>query len=255
MNRLTCLLLTALIVLISGTWCSGKTSEETNELLTNHPSRLNSAPAAYTGTVVETMNTSGYTYVRIDTGKEKIWVAAPEFQVKVGDKVKAPQGAPMKNYRSKTLNRTFGMVYFVGKIGVLEKEQAAGLASSDHPNLNSGSKGSQQVPSVVDFSGITRPDGGKTVAEIHNEKKDLSGKKIIVRGKVVKFNSKIMGTNWAHIQDGTGAEGTNDLTVTTSANVKAGDTVLVRGVVAVDKDFGSGYKYKVIIEDAMITVE
>jgi hypothetical protein len=76
-----------------------------------------------------------------------------------------------------------------------------------------------------------------------------------VRGKVVKYNSGIMGKNWLHIQDGSGAAGSNDLTVTTSANTKVGDTVLVAGVLSANKDFGSGYKYALIVQDAKVTVE
>ena len=72
---------------------------------------------------------------------------------------------------------------------------------------------------------------------------------------MVKFNGGILGTNWLHIQDGTGTEGSNDLTVTTSAVVKVGDTVLVRGAVSLDRDFGSGYRYGVIVEGATVTVE
>lgn len=64
-----------------------------------------------------------------------------------------------------------------------------------------------------------------------------------------------MGKNWLHLQDGSGVEGTNDLTVTTTTTVKVGDVVLVNGVVSVDRDFGYGYSYDVIIEDAEVTVE
>ena len=76
-----------------------------------------------------------------------------------------------------------------------------------------------------------------------------------VRGKVVKFTPEIMGKNWIHLQDGTGAAGTNDLTVTTSAMAKKGDTVVISGALVIDKDFGYGYAYDVIIEDADVTVE
>jgi hypothetical protein len=64
-----------------------------------------------------------------------------------------------------------------------------------------------------------------------------------------------MGKNWIHLRDGTGSEGSNDLTVTTDGSAKIGDTVLVRGALVADKDFGHGYKYPVLIEDAQITVE
>ena len=78
------------------------------------------------------------------------------------------------------------------------------------------------------------------LAEVFAGKDQLAGKPVVVRGKVVKTNANIMGKNWLHVRDGSGAEGTNDLTVTmagTAPNV--GDTVVVKGTVALNKDFGS----------------
>ncbi len=108
---------------------------------------------------------------------------------------------------------------------------------------------------AVEITGVAKAAGGKTVGEIFAATADLAGKEVLFRGKVVKFNSGIMGKNWLHVQDGSGAAGTNDLTVTTDAVAKVGDTVLVKGVLGTDKDFGFGYKYAVIVEDAAITVE
>lgn len=95
---------------------------------------------------------------------------------------------------------------------------------------------------------------GKTVAEIYAGKDSLAGTVVNVRGKVVKFSSQIMGKNWAHVQDGTGSAGTNDLTVTTQDAAKVGDTVLVSGTITLNKDFGAGYFYALIIEEAKLTV-
>ena len=109
---------------------------------------------------------------------------------------------------------------------------------------------------AVDLTGIAKAEGGKTVAEVFTGKDQLAGQKVIVRGKVVKANANIMGKNWLHVRDGSGAEGTNDLTVTTSSAVPSvGDIVLVTGTVLLNKDFGMGYKYPVIIEDAEVTVQ
>lgn len=108
----------------------------------------------------------------------------------------------------------------------------------------------------VDLAGIAKADGGKTVAEVFAEKDQLAGQPVVVRGKVVKSNPGIMGKNWIHVRDGSGAEGTNDLTVTTSGAVpEVGDTVLVKGPLSLNKDFGMGYVYDVIVEDAEVTVE
>jgi len=108
----------------------------------------------------------------------------------------------------------------------------------------------------IDLTGIAKADGGKTIAEVYAEKDQLGDATIIVRGKVVKTNAEIMGKNWLHVRDGSGAEGSNDLTVTTAGELpKVGDTVLVSGKVSLNKDFGMGYQYPVIMEDAEVTVE
>jgi type IV pilus biogenesis protein CpaD/CtpE len=108
----------------------------------------------------------------------------------------------------------------------------------------------------VDLTGIAKADGGLTVAEVYADPAKLAGQKVIVRGKVVKTNAGIMGTNWVHVRDGSGADGTNDLTVTTKGEVpKVGETVVVTAPVTLNKDFGMGYVYPVILEDAAVTVE
>jgi exonuclease VII large subunit len=110
----------------------------------------------------------------------------------------------------------------------------------------------------IDLAGIAKAEGGKTVGEVFGESTALAGKPVSVRGKVVKVNAQIMGKNWLHLRDGSGsdADATNDLTVTTAGELpKVGDTVLVSGQVTTNKDFGMGYQYPVIIEDAAVKVE
>jgi len=208
--------------------------------------------AGISGKVAETMDASGYTYVQVDTGKDKIWVAGPQTAVKVGDEVYIPGGSPMPNFESKTLNRTFDQIIFAPSIMVGGADQAMSTPVSSEPKPQAA----PATPAApVDFSGITKPQGGKTVAEIFAGRQELNGKNVLLRGKVVKFMSGIMGKNWLHVKDGTGTPGTDDLVVTTQSEAKVGDTVLVKGTVAADKDFGSGYRYDVIAEDAEITVE
>ncbi len=210
--------------------------------------------ASFSGKVVETMNAATYTYVQVDTGTKKIWAAAPQFAVKVGDSVVIAEGMEMRNYPSKTLNRTFDVVYFTGSVQVNGQQPAAAPGVAELPK-NHPPIGGASAKSAKDFSSIRKAQGGKSIEEVYSGKANLSGKQTTVRGKVVKFNANIMGKNWIHIQDGTGAVGSNDLLVTSATEVKVGATVLVTGVVAVNKDFGANYKYAVMIEDAKVVVE
>ncbi len=102
---------------------------------------------------------------------------------------------------------------------------------------------------------ITKAKGGYTVEELYAKKAALNGKKVVVRGKAVKFNAGIMGRNWLHLQDGSGKPGADDLTVTTNDNVKVGDIITVTGVIATNKDFGGGYSYEVVLEQATISAK
>ena len=215
--------------------------------------------APQTGKVLEVLNASNYTYLRVDTGKEKLWLAAPQTKVKAGEKIMFGAGLPMKNFQSKSLGRTFETVYFVDQVAregnkpVARQVAQAGPQTlpQGHPSIDT----KNDTGAKMDFSRITKASGGKTIAEIYAQKAQLAGKKTAVRGKVVKYNAGIMGKNWIHLKDGTGSEGSNDLAVTTKSEAKVGDTVLVRGNVVTDKDYGYGYKYPVIIEDAEVTVE
>lgn len=212
--------------------------------------------AGTSGTVTETMDAAGYTYVQVDNGTEKIWAAAPAFAVSVGDSVVVPDGMPMNNYHSKTLNRDFPVVYFVDSVLNASAPAAPAVASTGMPAGHPATAAAAPAPEV-DLTNIAKADGGLNVGEIYADQANLSGKEIALRGKVVKFSPQIMGKNWLHIQDGSGDQtaGTNDLTVTTDITANVGDTVLVSGALTVDKDFGYGYQYDVIIEDAKVTVE
>ena len=123
------------------------------------------------------------------------------------------------------------------------------------PSGSQGDRGAKAEEVELDLSGIERAAGGQTIEELYAGKEELAGREIVVRGRVVKFLSGIMGKNWLHLRDGTGAPGSDDLTVTTDATVEEGSTVVVRGRVTTDKDFGAGYRYELIVEDAQITVE
>ena len=101
------------------------------------------------------------------------------------------------------------------------------------------------------------PSGGVTIAEVWQRKAELAGSQVTVQGRVVKYNAAILGRNWVHIQDGSGdaAAGDNDLIVTTKSTTEVGETVVLTGNIVLDKDFGAGYSYPVLIEDASITNE
>ena len=246
------LLIIAGLVALTFAGCKSETPEPTEQAAA--PVQK-AAPAAQgqSGSVVETMSSGGYTYVLVDTGSEQVWAAAPEFTVNVGDEVVVPNGMVMQNHTSKTLDRTFEQILFVDAVMVGGADSSSALPDG-HPAAVPEEHSKPAVSADnVDLSNVKKAD--QTVAEIFSQKDALAGKEVAVRGKVVKFSEQIMQTNWVHLQDGTGADGANDLVVTTDAVVAKGDTVLVTGVLTANKDFGFGYKYDAIIEGAQVVVE
>jgi len=225
----------------------------------------------FTGKVLETMSTAGYTYVLVDTGQQKLWAACTTSTVAKGDTVTVLGGMPMANFHSKSLNRDFPMIYFTGRIALAGDAAGADTPPAlppGHPALPAPAPAvlPPNHPSLTDHAppvsmpkavAITKAEGGQTVQEIVSGGAKLAGQSVKVRGVVVKYNAKVMGKNWLHLQDGSGGleKNDNDLTVTTAAEVKLGDTVVVTGKVSTNKDFGAGYKYAVLLEDAQVKVE
>ena len=226
-----------------------------------------------TGTIIETMNASGYTYMLVESGAEKTWVAIPATTVEKGTVINYYEGMVMKNFTSKTLDRTFDAVVFSSGLageGAEVTQQPAVEKMNDSfsaavkaeknaekatpiPEMSAGSTGAIAPLEEIAIEKSTAANG-YTVEEIFTKAKDLSGKKVQIHGKVVKFSPLIMGKNWIHLQDGTGnpMQNSHDLVVTSGETVEVGSIVTVEGLLAAEKDFGAGYKYTAIVEDALI---
>jgi hypothetical protein len=151
----------------------------------------------------------------------------------------------MTKFESKSLKRVFDEVYF----GTL----APANAESSGP---AGASSARQSPEQVAVGKVEKATGAdaRTVSELWAEKASLAGKTVSIRGTVVKYNEGVMGKNWIHLQDGSGdaKQGTNDITVTSLDGAAKGETITIKGTVRTNKDFGAGYSYAVIVEDAKV---
>ncbi len=200
------------------------------------------AQAKFSGVVLETMAASKYTYVLLDTGKNKVWLAGPKIKVMVGDKLSASEGMEMNNFTSKTLKKTFEKIYFIPKWLVTGNKVAqSGHAANEHTKVNT----------QIFVKTIKHHRDEIAIGKIYEHKSQYKGKKVRVRGTVVKFLTQIMGKNWIHLQDGS-SEKYPDLTITTTESVKVGDVVKLEGIITTEKDFGFGYFYPVIMENAVL---
>lgn len=226
-----------------------------------------------TGMVLETMNASGYTYILVESNSQQNWVAIPAATVKKGSQVSYLEGMTMSNFTSKTLERTFDTIIFSPGLAnnTKQEEHVQGQPPADdsfeaalHAENDAASSPLPMTESVGSSGAIiplqeisiakSTAENGYTVGEVFEKAKDLNGTKVSVNGKVVKFSPNIMGRHWVHIQDGTGdpMQNSHDLVITTAEEVEVDSTITLEGVLAADKDFGAGYKYVVIIEEASV---
>jgi hypothetical protein len=206
-------------------------------------------------TVKEVIQTTNYTYLRVEKQGQEEWIAVTQEDFKEGDVVYFENGLQMNNFESKELGRTFDVIYFVQEIGsepIMHQQQKAapGGMKGNQPGGMMGTTPQKPVINKLDIK-IDQPTGGVSIAEIYANKAKYAGKIIKVKGQVTKINEGIMGRNWVHIQDGT-ADGDNfDLTVTTEDGSMVGEIITFSGTLSVDKDFGAGYVYSVILEDGI----
>jgi hypothetical protein len=208
----------------------------------------NPAAATLSGEVVESLDVDSYTYLRLKTKDGETWAAVNRAIVQKGARVTIDNAVVMREFESKALNRRFDRIVF----GTLAGSAGAAGKGGDLGALHAGVGGPTDVGDVK-VAKATGPNA-RTVAEIATRSAELKDKTVMVRGKVVKFTPAVLGRNWVHLRDGTGsaADGSNDVLVTTADQAKVGDVVLATGVVHTNRDLGSGYSYKVLIEEATL---
>ncbi len=207
-----------------------------------------------TGKVVEAINSGGYTYLHLEKDGVKSWVAIPELYVTVGDEVELLGGVEMGEFTSKPLSRKFDQIIFSN--GPTEKYNKTRKENA-HKGVDMGKpapgkkKGSGKV---VEGLKVEKAPGENSYSleEIMQKRTELQGKTIVVRGQVVKVSAEIMGRNWVHITDASGGKWNNKLVVTTKDTPEVGDIVTATGVFHNNVDFGGGYYYEIILEDATV---
>lgn len=176
--------------------------------------------------VLQTLPASRYVYLYVIEGQEKHWLATSKMNVVVGDKFRYKSGLLKTNFESKEHGRVFDRIYLVSEL-IPEKK---GLPKS-------GSSGPYKVEAK----------GSITVAELIKNKEKYAGKTVRVSGVCTKINPNIMGRNWIHIKDGSRDD--YDLVVTSQAVIPKGHPVTMQAIVSLNKDFGSGYSYEILLEE------
>lgn len=202
---------------------------------------------------LEVIQTSSYTYVKVQEDTSVNWVAIPKMEAVVGETYYSNGAMEMRNFSSKELQRTFPLIYFMDFLS----KTPEGTIKVNAPTTGDMTKA--KMPEHGTKSKLQREEvsvqlapGGIRISELLRNRMNYVGKVVKIRGQVIKYNEHIMGKNWVHLQDGTSFNHEYDLVVTTSKKVNVGDIVIFKGIISLNKDFGSGYSYEILMEDATI---
>lgn len=201
--------------------------------------------------VKESIPAGGYVYILGEQGDDLKWFAASLREVNIGDVYYYDEPLLMKDFYSKELDRPFDEINFLMKIS--RNPEDLKEVTEMNKEMKMPSKPSGKITTDQKDISIDIPKKGISIGQLYENLKNYDGKKVLIRGEIVKFSPEIMNTNWVHIQDGTSFDGKYDLTLTTDLEVNVGDVKTFEGTVVLDKDFGYGYFYEVLIEKAKIT--
>jgi len=199
--------------------------------------------------VLEIKEVMGYDYLKVDQNGTQCWVAIAKAPVKVGDMIGYDTNTVMKNFHSKTLNKTFNEIVFANEVYLPSKPATLKEELMQHPVEKKAA-----VKRAADFV----EKAFYTVEELFRYRKNLEGKNVSVKAKVKKISHNIMKRDWVHLEDGTGSETahTEDIVFTSEhTSVKAGENIVATGTIVIDKDFGYGYFYPVLGEKASFKVQ
>jgi len=211
--------------------------ESSSGMSTNVSTKANDG---HTVTVLQVLPTDKYVYLRVSEDEEEFWVAVGKQEAEVGEKYFFKGGLLKTNFHSKEYDRTFDKVYLVSKLMPLsnaKRDRQTVKTKSKSPSNDQIIKGERHPESV-------------SIADIVSTPENYKDQSIIVSGLCTKLNANIMSRNWIHLKDGSNDE--YDFVVTSDIAVPEGHFVSMKGVITLDKDFGAGYRYSIIMEEAEI---
>ncbi len=203
-----------------------------------------SGDGAVTVKVKAVEQVANYTYLLVKGKGPEYWIAVSSTEIEIGESITYQGGMLMENFHSKELDRTFEKVLFLD-----------GLDGSQTPSNTDAMLGTSQGSDINTDRLETRIDaeeGTVSIADIYADPAAYEGKTIRVKGEVAKFNPNIMERNWIHLQDGTDFEGKYDLTITSQEGFVVGQVLTIEGILALNRDFGYGYSYEVLLEKATV---
>jgi len=196
--------------------------------------------------VLEALDGGSYTYLRLSQDGNEFWAAISARPVVLGKNYYYQESVVMKDFESKQLQKTFESIMFIDYFGEFPREMNR---AAPHTSTASHTSTSKKENLTIEYD-----QDELSLGELFENKDSYNGKQVKVKGEVVKISKNIMDRHWIHIQDGTSYGDQYDLTVTmnTAVGFDVSDIISFKGTISLDKDFGAGYLYPVIMEDAQV---
>jgi hypothetical protein len=194
--------------------------------------------------VKEVLQTASYTYLLVEEADTSQWLAVPKINAQVGEEYFYQGGNIMKDFRSATLNRTFDSVLFLG--GIVNANP-----NKSRPSHTLITEKSMRTETKIDLE-IRPQENEISIKELFANREKYADKIIRIRAQVTQFSDSIMGKNWIHMQDGSDYNGAFDLVATSEEFISVGEIAVFEGKILLNKDFGFGYFYEILMEETQI---
>lgn len=228
------LLISTLFILTSATGCFAQIQKKFGE---NHPN-------VHKVIVDSVLQTTSYTYLLVKEDNNLQWLAIPKKEASIGETFYFQGGMEMRDFKSQELKRMFPSVLFLEGV-IRPSELEGGKALEDSKDLHKTNNANQEIK-------INPVENGITIGELFLNKKKYENKIVKIKGQVTKYNSGIMKKNWIHLKDGSPNSSQHDFVATSVMETKEGEIIVIEGKIILNKDFGSGYFFNVLMEDGKI---
>ena len=218
------------------------------------PSNLNTSQSPsnelHTVVVKEILTASRYLYLYVKEGEEQFWIAVRKTEIKIGGMYYYKRALLKTNFESKENNKVFEKIYLVTNLVPVDHGNEEGSLKDIKINNEKAVTNIPKVKPVENSEKITEHKGSIMISELVGNPKKYEGQTIQISGECVKVNAGIMNRNWIHVKDG--SQDDYDLVITSDTFVPEGTNITMKALVSINKDFGAGYKYDLILENGVV---
>jgi len=198
--------------------------------------------------VLEIIPASKYVYLRVKEGKDPFWIATKKSEINLDSTYFYGEALLKTDFKSKIHNRVFDTIYFVNKLVTQMHGAKFTSSTSDKTQISESKKEPLEETTHkdknIDYKIYTE------ISDLLQDPNKFDGQAVQIKGRCVKVNNNIMKKNWIHLKDG--SQDDFDLIITTDMSAQEGDVITVQAFIAINKDYGAGYSYDLILENGAI---